>query len=57
MLSKVRSSSRFLSRTQAAHVWLSDFNSALKLEPNNASIHNELKKAEQAIAVEKSKAR
>ena len=36
---------------------LSDFNSALKLEPNNASIRDELKKAEQAIAVEKSKVR
>ena len=57
MLTKVHLSSCFSPRIQTAHVWLSDLNSALKLEPKNTSIQDELKRAEQAIAVEKSKAR
>ncbi len=56
MLSKVRTSSRFfLSHRRGSHPD-ADLNGALSLEPNNTSIRDELKKVEQAIAVEKSKA-
>jgi hypothetical protein len=57
MLSEVRTSSRFFFyRTGGVHIRDADLNSALRLEPNNTSIQDELKKVEQAIAVEKSKA-
>lgn len=46
----------FSIRTGRAQIWDADLNSALRLEPNNTSIQDELKKVEQAIAVEKSKA-